>query len=126
MLTHANEVDAELVCQNRLVDDVPYDAWLRQQGPIVGEGHVAKGVEPDLELHHRSQPTEPSADSPAGFQRPRPRMYWIASQRHNAAAQTARPNVRPELSRTSRGGVAPKGLKVRARPNAPRSTTALS
>src|SRR4029077_8845756 len=67
MLTHADEVDAELVCQNRLVDDVPYDAWLRQQGPIVGEGHVAKGVEPDLELHHRSQPTEPAADSPRAF-----------------------------------------------------------
>jgi hypothetical protein len=64
MLAHADEVDAELVCQDSLIDDIPYDARLWQNGSIVGDRDIAKGVEAELELlHNRSEPTELAADS---------------------------------------------------------------
>src|ERR1700674_131991 len=55
----------------------------------------------------------------------RPRKYWIANNSQNAAAKPTRTNPSPELSRISTGGGVANGLKMYARPNAPRSTTAL-
>jgi hypothetical protein len=65
MLADADEVNPELVCEDSLIHSIPNDLRLWQQGSIVVRGHVAKGVESQLELaHHTSEPAEPAADSP--------------------------------------------------------------
>jgi len=35
MLAHADEIDANLVCQDSLIDYVPNDAWLGQHAAVV-------------------------------------------------------------------------------------------
>jgi hypothetical protein len=64
MFAHADEVDAELVGQDGLFDEIPNDLRLGHQAAVIGHGHVAKGVKAKLEIaHHTSEPTELVADS---------------------------------------------------------------
>lgn len=64
MLAHAHEVDADLVGEDSLFDNIPYYGRLWQLGSVVGDCHIAKGVEAELELfHYTFEPTELAADS---------------------------------------------------------------
>jgi hypothetical protein len=50
VLTDTEEVEAEIVSQDGLADDVADDLRLRHGSPLGVDGDVAEGVQPELEL----------------------------------------------------------------------------
>ena len=50
VLADAEEVDAELVGEHRLVDDIADDLGVRQQAPVRRVGDVAESVQPEFKL----------------------------------------------------------------------------
>ena len=49
MFAHAEAVDAQFVGQDGFVDDVPEDLGMTQHRPIGALGHIAEGVQPQME-----------------------------------------------------------------------------
>ena len=48
MLPHPDEIDAELICENGLVDQVANDLRVREPFSVVTNGDVAECVEAEL------------------------------------------------------------------------------